>query len=151
MELLNEFLLQYGYWGMCLAAFLAGTVVPFNSEILLGALLLSSTMNPVWTVLAATVGNVAGSMVNYYIGRIGDPEKIGKRMKIKPTRMARAMRWVQRYGVWTGIITFLPILGSVIAISLGLMRVNAWGVLGTTFVGKLTRYIFIAWPIVSLR
>lgn len=151
MEAVNEILLQYGYMGMALAAFLAGTFVPFNSEILLGALLAGTAMNPIATVAAATIGNVAGSMVNYYIGRMADAEKIGRKMRIKPERMERAIRWVQRYGVWTGTITFLPIFGSIIAISLGLMRVNPWGVLATTFVGKLARYVVIAWPIVSIR
>lgn len=151
MEAVNEILLQYGYVGMALAAFLAGTFVPFNSEILLAALLAGTTMNPAATVAAATIGNVAGSMVNYYIGRMADAEKIGRKMDIKPERLDRAMRWVQRYGVWTGTLTFLPIFGSIIAISLGLMRVNPWGVLATTFAGKLARYLVIAWPIVSMR
>lgn len=149
MGTINEILLQYGYVGMGLAAFLAGTFVPFNSEILLAALLAASTMNPVMTVAAATVGNVAGSMVNYYIGRMADPDKLAASMKIKPQRLERATRWVQRYGAWTGMFTFLPILGSVIAIALGLLRVNAGAVLLATTVGKLGRYIIVAWPVVA--
>ena len=89
MELLNEFLIQYGYAGMCIAAFLAGSFVPFNSEVVMAALLAASDMNPWLTVIWGTVGNVAGAMFNYYIGRLGDPDSIAKRIHLKKSGVER--------------------------------------------------------------
>ena len=67
MELINEFLIQYGYAGMCIAAFLAGSFVPFNSEVVMAALLAASDMNPWLTVIWGTVGNVAGAAIGTVI------------------------------------------------------------------------------------
>ena len=131
------------YFGMALAAFLAGTFVPFSSEAVLLALLASTDMNPILTVTAATIGNIAGSMFNYALGRLGNPKTINKWLKIKPERLQRSMNWVQHYGVWLGLITFLPILGTAISVSLGIMRANVGKVLLTTSIGKTLRYIIV--------
>ena len=74
MDSLNEFFISYGYWGMGIAAFLAGTFFPFSSEAVMAALLVSSSMDPVLTVASGTIGNVLGSMVNYFIGSLCKPE-----------------------------------------------------------------------------
>lgn len=140
---INDFFLQYGYLGMALAAFLAGTFVPFSSEAVLLALLATTDMNPTLTVAAAAVGNIAGSMFNYALGRLGSPQTISRWLKVKPQRLDRSMRWVQRYGVWLGLITFLPVLGTAISVSLGIMRANVWQVLLTTSVGKTVRYLIV--------
>ncbi len=150
MDALNEFLINYGYWGMAIAAFLAGTFVPFSSEVVMGALLVTTGMNPVLTVVAGTIGNVAGSMMNYTIGTLAKPETVQRWFHIPDTKMEKAKRWVDRYGVWTGLVTFLPILGTAIAIALGIMRANVFLVLGTTTLGKLLRYLFVAYTVTSL-
>ncbi len=150
MNTLNEFFIQYGYWGMMLASFLAGTFIPFSSEAVMGALLATTSMDPLLTVLSGTAGNVAGSMVNYYLGRLGDADKISRWLRVKPRHMERARRWCERYGSWMGLLTFLPILGTAISIALGVMRANAAIVLGTTLTGKLVRYLVVAYSVVAL-
>ena len=64
MEELNSLFIEYGYAGMAMAAFLAGTFVPFSSEAVMAALLAMSNMDPWLTILWASVGNIAGSMFN---------------------------------------------------------------------------------------
>lgn len=136
---------------MAMASFLAGTFVPFSSEAVMGALLVTTGMDPVMTVLSATVGNVLGSMFNYYIGRIGSVEQIAHWMRVKERRLRRTRDYVEKRGSWIAAFSFLPIFGTAISISLGLLRANVWGVLFWSFVGKLSRYIIVGCSAVALR
>ncbi|MBR3442648.1 MAG: DedA family protein [Bacteroidaceae bacterium] len=150
MENFTDFFVTYGYWGMGLAAFLAGSFIPFSSEAVMAALLATTSMDPVLLLVSATIGNTAGSMFNYCVGHLGDADRIGRWLRVKPRRLERAKRWVGRYGGWAGLITFLPILGSAISIALGIMRVNWAFVLGTTFTGKTLRYIIVAYTVLAM-
>jgi len=150
MEALNEILIQYGYVGMCIAAFLAGSFVPFNSEVVMGALLATSTMNPLLTVIWGTVGNVAGAMFNYYIGRLGNAETIAKFIHLKQSGVERVNYLVRRFGGIMGFFTFLPAIGTVICLVLGIMRANPIVVLVTSTIGKFIRYAILAYLVVSI-
>lgn len=150
MEALDEFFIQYGYWGMMLASLLAGTFVPFSSEAVMGALLAATHMDPWITVLSATVGNVAGSMINYYLGRLGRIESVCAWLHVKPQQMQRALRWTDRYGAWIGFFAFLPLIGTAISIALGLVRAHVGGVFLTTLAGKFLRYVVVAYSVVAL-
>lgn len=150
MESLNQFFIEYGYFGMALAAFLAGTFVPFNSEVVMGALIATTSMDPWITVISGTIGNVAGTVVNYYIGRIWDIKTISKWMRIKEERIEKTKNYVEKKGSWMALFTFLPIFGSVIAIALGILRANVWGVTIYSFIGKCLRYIMVALTALAL-
>lgn len=150
METLNEFFIEYGYWGMGLAAFLAGTFFPFSSEAVMAALLAATGMDVNMTVASATIGNVAGSMVNYYIGSFADPKKICKWFRLKENRLVKAQRYVEKHGSWMGFFAFLPILGTAISLALGMLRANVWGVLLSTFIGKFLRYVMVAYSVAAL-
>ena len=148
---MEEFFLQYGYIGMALASFLAGTFVPFSSEAVMGALLATTGMNPILTVLSGTLGNVLGSMFNYYLGRIGNIRQICHLMHVKEERLCLTLRYVERRGSWIAFFSFLPAFGTAISISLGLLRANVFGVLLYTLAGKLVRYIIVAYSVLSLK
>ena len=150
MESLNEFFINYGYIGMCLAAFLAGTFVPFNSEVVMAALIATTSMDPWITVISGTIGNVAGTIFNYYIGRIWDVQTISKWMRIKEKRLVRTKNYVENKGSWIAMFTFLPIFGSAIAIALGILRANVWGVTFFSFIGKFSRYILVVLSVKAL-
>lgn len=149
MDSINEFFISYGYWGMGIASFLAGTFFPFSSEAVMAALLVASRMDPVLTVASGTIGNVAGSMVNYWVGSCARPETISKWFRIKPKRLETAQRYVSRYGAWMGFFAFIPILGTAISIALGILRANIWGTLISTFLGKCLRYIVVAYSVLA--
>lgn len=150
MDPVNEFFASYGYWGMGVASFLAGTFFPFSSEAVMAALLVTTGMDPVLTVASGTIGNVAGSMVNYYVGSWVKTENISKWFKIKQKRLDRAQRYVRRYGSWMGFFSFIPILGTAISIALGILRANIWGTLISTFLGKCLRYVVVALSVMAL-
>ena len=73
MDAIVDFLLNWGYWGMLVAAFLAGSVFPFSSEAVMLGLQLEG-LEPAQLVIYGTVGNVLGSMFNYGVGRLGRVE-----------------------------------------------------------------------------
>ena len=134
---------------MFLAAFLAGSFIPFSSEAIMGALLIATDMDPVLTVAFGTVGNFLGSMVNYGIGRLGNAEKLAKWLKIKPRRMAQAQNWATKRGAWLGFFAFLPIIGTAICLVLGVMRANVSIVCITVFLGKLFRYVIVTLSVLA--
>ncbi|MDE5551499.1 MAG: DedA family protein [Bacteroidaceae bacterium] len=151
MDSLNQFFIEYGYWGMAMASFLAGTFVPFSSEAVMGALLVTTGMDPMLTVISGTIGNVLGSMFNYFIGRIGSIEQISHWMHVKERRLRKTRDYVEKRGSWLAAFSFLPIFGTAISISLGILRANVWGVIFWSFVGKFTRYLIVAYSAVAIR
>ncbi len=136
-------LIDYGYWGMFLSSFLAGSVFPFSSEaIMLG--LLAAGLNPVSLIIYATVGNVGGSMFNYGVGRLGKIEWVEKYLHVKKEKVERTQRFLAGHGAWLGVFSFVPILGSAITVTLGLMKANFYITLISVTLGKLIRYIVLA-------
>lgn len=142
MDAIIDFLMNWGYWGMLVAAFLAGSFFPFSSEaIMLG--LIATGLSPWKLVVFASVGNVAGSMFNYGIGRLGHIDWIEKYLHVKKSSIERAERFMSGHGAWMGLFAFLPVLGSAITIALGLMRANLFISLLSITIGKVLRYILL--------
>ncbi len=144
-----DFLVSYGCVGMFFASFLAGSVFPFSSEAVMTALqLIGTPLVPLF--VSATVGNVLGSMFNYWVGSLGDPVKVQKYTHVNPEKMNRAMYFVQRYGAWLGFFTFIPIVGSVLSVTLGFLRANPWVSLLSITLGKSLRYAFLIWLVMKV-
>lgn len=138
------FLMAYGYWGMFAAAFLAGSFFPFSSEaVILG--LLAAGLEPAPLIAYATVGNVLGSMVNYWIGRQGRLEWVERYLHVSPATMERTRRFMAGHGAWMGFFAFLPVLGSAITILLGLTRANFTVAMLAAALGKWLRYAAIVY------
>ncbi|MBO7139499.1 MAG: DedA family protein [Prevotella sp.] len=137
----------YGYWGMLLTAFLAGSVFPFSSEAVMLGLLASPDIDAWTLVIYATVGNALGGMFNYCVGRLGKLEWIERWLKISPEKMERAQRFMAGRGAWMGFFAFVPILGSAITVTLGLMRANVVISLVSMTIGKLLRYCLLAFGV----
>lgn len=139
MEAIMDILEGYGYWGMTIAAFLAGSVFPFSSEAVMVSLQLAG-LEPWPLFLSASVGNVAGSMFNYYVGTLGRLEWIEKYLHIKREKVLRTQAWMENRGVWMGTLCFLPIIGSALSVALGYMRANPYKSFIAISIGKTTRY-----------
>ncbi|MBE6295808.1 MAG: DedA family protein [Bacteroidales bacterium] len=141
-DLIIEFLKDYGYLGMGIMAFLAGTVVPITSEVLL-VFFLGIGLNAVGLTLAATIGNTLGGVTCFMIGYLTTKEKVQRFFKVPDRRMKRADMLIQKYGYWTAAFSFLPVLGEVFLLSLGIMRVNRFKVISLMALGKLFRYSLV--------
>ena len=117
------FLIDWGYWGMLLAAFLAGSFFPFSSEAVMLALL-AAGLDPWQLVLYGTIGNVFGSVFNYGVGSLGRLDWIERYLHVKKESLDKAERFMNGRGAWMGFFAFLPLLGSAITIMLGLMKIS---------------------------
>lgn len=146
---MTEFLINWGYWGMLLAAFLAGSFFPFSSEaVMLG--LLAFGLDPFMLIVYGTIGNVLGSMFNYCVGRMGRLDWVERYLHVNKKSLDRAERFMQGKGAWVGFFAFLPILGSAITILLGLMRSNLMISILSITIGKLIRYIVLVYGALAL-
>lgn len=141
-QALTDFLLNYGYWGMLIAAFLAGSFFPFSSEaVMLGLFAAGLKAEPL--IIYGTIGNVLGSMFNYSVGRLGRIEWIERYLHVKKKNLDKAQKFMAGHGAWIGFFAFLPIIGSAITICLGLMRANIVVSTISITIGKLLRYIIL--------
>lgn len=144
MDAIINFLIEWGYLGMFLSALLAGSVLPFSSEVVLAALIHPSTgLNPVICVLAASVGNLLGGLTCYYMGWLGKMEWLVKYFHMKQEKIEQMQIYLHRRSAFMAFFAFLPIVGTLIAVALGFLRSNVYIVAASMFVGKLLRYILI--------
>ena len=142
MDNLINILIGYGYWGMLIAAFVAGSFFPFSSEAVMVGLM-AAGLDPIGLIVYGTIGNVLGSCFNYGVGRMGRLEWIEKYLHVKKESIDKATRFMGGRGAWMGFFAFLPILGSGITIALGLMRANIVISLVSISIGKLLRYVLL--------
>jgi membrane protein YqaA with SNARE-associated domain len=142
MDSIIALLISYGYWGMFLTAFVAGSFFPFSSEAVMAGLL-AAGLDPWGLIIYGTIGNVMGGMFNYCIGRMGRLEWIERYLHVKQKDLDRATKFMAGRGAWMGFFAFVPILGSAITVALGLMRANvAISVISIT-IGKFLRYVVL--------
>lgn len=141
-ELIN-FLIDYGYIGMLVSGFLAGSIFPLSSELVMLALM-AAGLDPWQLVIYGTIGNALGSMFNYWIGTLGRIDWIEKYLHVKKKELDRAQRFLAGRGAWMGFFAFLPVIGEGITIVLGLMRANVALTTVSVTIGKFARYALLA-------
>lgn len=139
---LIQLLIDWGIPGLFLSALLAGSIIPFSSELVLVALV-KVGLNPTACILAAALGNTLGGMTCYYMGRLGKIDWIEKYFKVKKEKVDKMVLSLQGKGALMAFFAFLPFVGEVIAIALGFMRSNVWYTTIAMFAGKLIRYILM--------
>jgi membrane protein YqaA with SNARE-associated domain len=123
-----------GLAGVFLASFLAATVVPFSSEAVLFGYLNLHPEHAALAVALATIGNTAGGMTTYFIGRLV-PER-------KPD--TQALAWLKRYGAPATFFAWLPLVGDALCAAAGWLRVNWFAALAFMAAGRLARYLAVA-------
>jgi membrane protein YqaA with SNARE-associated domain len=128
---------QAGLAGVALASFLAATLVPLASEAVLFGYLRLHPEHAALAIALATLGNTAGGMTTYAIGRLF-PERAQPRLE------PGALRWLRRYGSAATFFAWLPLAGDALCLAAGWLRVNRLAALGFMAAGRLARYLFIA-------
>lgn len=144
MDFLIPILESYGYWGLFVAAFIAGSVFPWSSEAIMLALQ-AAGLDPIGLVLYGTAGNVLGSMFNFWVGHLGRIDWIERYLHVKKESLDKAERFMRGHGAWIGFFAFLPIIGSAITIMLGLMRANVIITVVSITLGKFLRYAILVY------
>ena len=142
MEQFFDVLISYGPWGMFIAAFLAGSILPFSSEVVMAALL-AAGVNPWLLLLAASAGNTLGGVTCYYMGRMASPDRVQRIFRITESRLQRARVLVARWGAWMGLLCWVPIIGDALLVTLGIMRSNPVTTNLTMLLGRTIRYAIV--------
>lgn len=150
MEAIAQFLVDWGYIGLFIAAFAAGSILPFSSEVVL-TVLVQMGSDPWICLAAASVGNTLGGLVCYWLGWLGNPEWIERWLKVDKAKMDKVSHFVKRYGAYMGFFGVLPWVGEAIIVLLGLMRSNLWLTTATMFVGKALRYLLIILALMGIN
>jgi membrane protein YqaA with SNARE-associated domain len=132
------------YGGLFGIAFLAATVLPLQSEAALVAALLIER-HPAWVLVAvASTGNVLGSALNWWMGRALATEGMRARLRIDTRRFERARRWYERYGQWSLLLSWLPIVGDPLTLVAGALRTPLVRFLLLVIIAKVGRYAVVA-------
>lgn len=137
-------LLPYGYPGLFLSSFLASTLLPLGSEALV-ILLIAGGFNVFYVIMVASVGNYLGACTSYYLGLAGRMHIIAKYFRISDADLAHVEKWFNKYGSWSLLFTWLPVVGDAIPVFAGVtgFRFRVFSVL--VFVGKFFRYAVLAY------
>lgn len=139
-----EFLYDYGVLGLFVASFLAATVLPFSSEALL-SLLIATDFNTAHCIAAATLGNWLGGMSSYYLGYLGKWEWIEKYLNVKHKSIEKWHQRLYKRGAVFAFFSWLPFVGDIFAVGLGLIRAN-WKITAIAMLtGKFLRYLVWGW------
>lgn len=142
MDAFVELMIDWGYVGMFISAVIAGSVIPFSSELVFAGLIYVG-LDPVLCVVSATLGNTIGSMTIYCVGCLGKVEWMEKYFHVKREKVERMHSFLQHKGALMGFFAFLPLVGSVISAALGFMRSNLTLTVLSMMTGKALRYIIL--------
>ena len=140
LDALVRLLTDWGYVGLFLSALLAGSIIPFSSELVMAALV-AMGLKPWACVLSASLGNTLGGLTCYWLGRLGRTDWIEKYLGVKQEKVERMQRFLQGRGALMAFFAFLPFVGEAIAVALGFMRSNLTLTTLSMFAGKLARYV----------
>ena len=125
---------EFSLGALFLSSFLAATLLPGGSEaVLFGVLKLDAGL--LWPALSlATLGNTLGGLSSYLLGRIL-PQR-------EPTR---SLEWLRRYGAAALLLAWAPLIGDALCVAAGWLRLNALWVTVFMALGKLGRYLVVAY------
>lgn len=131
-------------WGLFLAAFVAATLLPAQSELALAGLL-AAGHKPVWLLIGvATLGNSLGSAVNWLLGRFCSRFRNRPWFPVKEKNLIRAQGWYQKYGRWSLLLSWAPLIGDPLTLAAGLLREPFPSFMAIVAAAKLARYLAVA-------
>jgi membrane protein YqaA with SNARE-associated domain len=128
-----DFSAESGFVALFLASFVAATVLPGGSELVLIAVI-HKHPEALWQAVAvATVGNTLGGLTSYWVGRL-IPNRVHHKSII----------YLHKYGYWALLLSWVPLVGDALAVGAGWLRLSPWISLAAFAVGKLFRYVLVA-------
>lgn len=144
-----EVFAAYGMWGMFFSAFLAATILPLSSELVLGYLL-SHGSDASALVAVATFGNVLGALLNYVMGGIGSRFVVEKILRISEGEMEKAIRRFRTHGAMCLLLAWVPVIGDPLTLAAGVLKVDLRVFLILVTIGKCGRYIVLSHALINL-
>lgn len=137
-------MVESGYLGLFATALLAATLIPVSSEVVLAALTAAKGFD-IWLLVAvATLGNTLGSVINWLLGRYCLHWRDRRWFPVKPATLARATERFNRYGLWSMLFAWLPIVGDPLTFAAGVLGVRFRSFVTLVAIGKAVRYVVVA-------
>lgn len=135
-------LLAYG--GLFGVSFLAATILPAQSEIGLAGLIVAEDYSVPLLIAVASAGNTLGAVVNWILGRGVDKLHDKKWFPMKPEQLDKATGWYHKYGRWSLLLSWVPVIGDPLTLAAGVLREPLWSFLLLVSVAKTARYVIVA-------
>ncbi len=132
------------YLGLFAVALLAATVLPAQSEVVLAGMILAERYHLGLLILVASVGNVLGSVVNWFLGRFIAHFEDRRWFPVKREQIAKAEGWYQRYGYWSLLLSWAPVIGDPLTVVAGVLREPLPVFLVLVTIAKVGRYLIVA-------
>lgn len=139
MEWLHDLLTNYGLVSMFLLSFLASSVLPIASEWLLVVLVLKG-LDPIVVLLTATTGNYLGACTTYGVGYLGSEFMVRNVLRMTDESKLKAERFYRKYGVYSLLMSWIPIIGDPLCVVAGILRVQFLKFSVLVYIGKFIRY-----------
>lgn len=130
--------------GLFLVAFGAASLLPMQSEPVLVALLLAGEVEPWLLVAVASLGNTMGSAINYVLGRMLERFRHRRWFPAGEAALDRAQRWYRRWGRWSLLLSWAPVIGDPLTVVAGILREKPWVFLLLVTLAKTGRYVVLA-------
>lgn len=132
------------YAGLFAAAFIAASIFPMQSEAILIGLILSDRYSLAGLLMTASVGNTLGAAINWLLGRGIERFRGRSWFPVKEDKLEKAQAWYRRYGKWSLLLSWLPVIGDAITVAAGILREPLFPFLLLVFIGKALRYAVLA-------
>jgi len=140
--------LEVIYLSLFTISFLAATILPFSSELTLAGLIATSNYNNLLLLIFASLGNVLGSVVNWTLGFYSRNLTIKKWFPFKDEQIERSSKWFNKFGRWSLLFAWVPIIGDPLTLAAGLFRIKFIEFLILVIIGKVSRYVVILYLLI---
>ena len=131
------------YLSLFVISFLAATILPFSSELTLAGLIATSDYDNLLLLIVASFGNVFGSVVNWVLGSYSRNLTTKKWFPFKETQIERSSKWFKKFGKWSLLFAWVPVIGDPLTLVAGILRVKFIDFIILVAIGKVSRYIFV--------
>jgi membrane protein YqaA with SNARE-associated domain len=146
---MDTLLIDWGLPALFCLSFLAATVLPIASEWLLAALI-ANQVDLTASVAVATLGNTLGAVTTWAVGMWGGMWLLQRWLRISEDDRLRAERWYARWGSWSLLLAWAPVVGDPLCLVGGLLKVPLVRFIPLVAAGKAARYLFVAWATLQL-
>ena len=136
-------LILFSYFQLSLISFLAATILPFSSEVVLTTMYLSNSFEPYFLLIFASIGNIIGSITNWYLGKKITLFQNRKWFPVSPDQLERSRKYFQKYGLWSLLLAWVPIIGDPLTLLAGVLKVRFSIFFLLVSISKISRYVFI--------
>ena len=131
------------YFQLFIISFLAATILPLSSELVLSTMLLTNSFDKYLLLVVASFGNILGSSVNWYLGKKILIFKDKKWFPANERQIAKGEIYFKKYGIWSLLLAWVPIIGDPLTVVAGILRVKFFTFLLLVSISKISRYIFL--------